>query len=196
MRLEIAALETKTVTVQGGRLYYESGDGRINFRMVGGGDARDFNLYAGQGFVCNAGERFYALEIKNIENFDQEIEIEISDREVFDNRARIVASGDLLPVVVSNDDVIEVVVTHSVSRGLNKATIAAGVATKLLNLDLARVKAVLYFVGDCYLGIDNGVTAANGFPVSSGSDLVDENTAELWVYSVAGCTVNVLEDRR
>jgi hypothetical protein len=201
MRLSISAGESQTVTIQGGRCYYENGEGRINFRMVGGGDSRDFNLYAGQGFVCNEGERFYALEIKNIELFDQDIEFEISDREVFDNRARIVATSDVLPVEVTAGSIDIGGLLSIVNQGglyveHSKLALLAGVPKLVMPNDVARLKASLYFDVPVSLGGDASVTVGTGYPLTAGSDWGHENVGELWAISASAGNVYIIEDKK
>lgn len=188
MRISLGPLESKSFTLQGGRFYYEKGLYLIRVKIVAGGDAREFDLYPGQGFNNEPGQdRFHALEITNLSDAEsQDIDFEVSDRQKFDNRATIASTGDALPVVL----------TYYNARAVNKIIVPAGVATQVLVSDASRAKAALHFSGgDCFLGIDNTVDA-NDFPISNGSDWVDENTAALWVFSVSGCTVHVFEDLR
>lgn len=86
MKITLVAGEIKPVTVAGGQFYLLDAFGKMSVKIVGGGDAREFELSAGMGFKIRGDERFFALDIKNISGVDQTIEFEISDRDVFDNR--------------------------------------------------------------------------------------------------------------
>lgn len=201
MRLTLGPSETKKSSIQGGRFYYEKGDYQIRVKIVAGGDAREFDLYPGQGFNNEPGQdRFHALEITNLNDSEsQTIDFEVSDREKFDNRATIASTGDTLPVKVVDGSIdlnglVQIVAAGGVSRDNVVVPVAAGAVVQVLADDINRLKALLYFAGDCYIGKDNAVSAANGFPITGGSDLVDENTAALWVYSAAANSVRVLTD--
>jgi hypothetical protein len=184
MKLILEANETRNLTVQGARVYYEAGDNIINVRMIGGADARDFDLQPGQGFVCIEGERFYGLAVTN-GDVAQVVELIYSDREVFDNRATISSGGASVPVTVKS----------SLNRVIRKETLSAGVAKELLTLDLTRKKAALYFSCDASLGVDGAVTVADGYPVTATSDLLDENLSALWAISALGGDVFIHEDK-
>lgn len=67
-------------------------------------------------------------------------------------------------------------------------------AVQLRGTDLNRLKCAFHFPIDVYLGKDNTVSAANGFPLLGGSKWVDENTAEIWAYFGAACSVPFIED--
>lgn len=67
-------------------------------------------------------------------------------------------------------------------------------AVQLRATDLNRLTCAFHFPIDVWLGKDNTVTAANGFPLLGGSKWVDENTAEIWAYFGAACSVPFFED--
>lgn len=198
MRLSFLSGDQKTLTLQGARFYYEKGLYKLNVRMVGGADAREFELHPGQGFVCNEGERFYALEIKNLGDV-QDVEFEISDREKFDNRATIASTGDALPVevvagAIDLNGLLQLVNNGGANRALSVVPVGAGAKVMVLDANTDRLKAALNFSADCYLGVDNTVSAATGYPVQAGTDWVEENTAALWVYSAGANSVRILQD--
>jgi hypothetical protein len=195
MILNLGANETKIQTLQGSRFYYEKGEHPINVRMIGGGDARDFDLYAGQGFVCEGrDDRFYALEITN-KGGAQTIDFEVGDREKFDNRATIASTGDALPVTVTGGSgLIQIVTNGGTIRGAGVVAIPANTATLLRPQNTDRIKIAFNFPANVFLGINNTVTAANGFPMSAGSIWVDENTAAIWIFSTTAINVPFIED--
>jgi len=116
---------------------------------------------------------------------DQEIDVGWSDLPIIDNDI----GGS-----VTAEGLIEVVTSGGSSRVVRNVTVAAATATKLLSQDTTRRKASLAFVLDGRIGIDNTVSAALGFPVATGGFWEDDNTGELWVYSVAGGSVDIIED--
>jgi hypothetical protein len=198
MKLSFQAEEQKNLTLQGARVYYEKGEHKLIVKIIGGADAREFELYPGQGFVCNSGERFYGLDIKNTGDA-QEVEVEISDREKFDNRATIASTGDALPVevvagAIDLNGLLQLVNNGGSSRALSVVLVAAGAKVQLLGVDTDRLKAALNFSADCFLGLDNTVSAATGYPVAAGTDWVEENTAALWVYSAGVNSVRIFQD--
>lgn len=199
MELILGDQERKTQTIQGGRFYYEKGESKINVRMIGGGDARDFDLHPGQGFVCKGdNDRFFALEITNLGDA-QTIEFEVSDREKFDNRATIAATGDALPVNVTGgaidlDGLIQIVNAGGASRAAGVVNVPANTATLLRDANINRLKLAAHFPVDVFVGINNTVSAANGFPMAANSKWIDENTAALWVFSVTACNIPFIED--
>lgn len=98
MKLTLGVEEKKTVTVGGGRFYYESGLGRIRVKTIGSAPG-EFDLSPGMGFQNRADmDNFFAVEVENISGFDQTIEFIISYREVFDNRVTFGAGGGAVPV--------------------------------------------------------------------------------------------------
>lgn len=76
----------QSISQQGGRFYYMGGRGEIEVKLKTGGDTRRFTLLPGKGIAMREGERFDGLEIVNLLGEAQQIEFEVSDREVFDNR--------------------------------------------------------------------------------------------------------------
>jgi hypothetical protein len=94
MRISLVVGESKTVTVGGGRFYYEAGAGAITVKTVGN-DAAEFDLMPGMGFQNNPDQQnFFAVQIINKAGVNQDIDFIISYREVFDNRV----SFDDIPV--------------------------------------------------------------------------------------------------
>lgn len=94
MKITLAAGESKPVTMSGSQFYYMSGLGKIDVKLVSGGNARTFELSPGMGFRNNDGDLpFYGVEIKNIHSGAQDVEFEISYREVFDRR--VIGSVDV-----------------------------------------------------------------------------------------------------
>lgn len=86
MRISLGVDESKTVTIGGGRFYYEAGTGAIAVKTVGN-DAAEFELKPGMGFQNKADQQnFFAVQIVNKAGVAQDIDFIISYREVFDNR--------------------------------------------------------------------------------------------------------------
>jgi len=108
MIVTLAAGVSQNITVAGARFYFVDGNGKINVRLKGSGDSRDFDLYPRQG--VNSDVRFAGVEVTNISDEEQTIEFEISDREVFDNRipevAQVEPVGGAMPVSQSQPWII------------------------------------------------------------------------------------------
>ncbi|PCJ11949.1 MAG: hypothetical protein COB04_18405 [Gammaproteobacteria bacterium] len=116
---------------------------------------------------------------------DQTIDVGWSDQVLIDNDI----GGS-----VTAEGLIEVVTAGGTSRTVATITVAAATATKLLTADTSRLSAVLSLTLAGRIGVDNTVSAVVGFPVVSGSKIADSNTSELWIYSTAGGTVDIIED--
>ena len=153
--------------------------------MIGLSERREFDISAGQGFKFDD-FRFTNLEITNLGAATQDIEFEVSDAEIYDNRA-VLSVGSSLPVVVQ---------PASASRLVSSDTLIAATAKAVLASDVNRVKALLCFAGDVYLGHDSSVTNTTGYLWTAGREWIDESTAPLWVYSVAGTTVKIMQDKK
>lgn len=101
MKITLAAGESKPVTLSGAQFYYLSGSGKIEVKIVAGGNARTFELSPGMGFRNDDSELpFYGVEIRNLFGSSQDIEFEISYRQVFDNRVSFgdISTDDFLPL--------------------------------------------------------------------------------------------------
>lgn len=197
MNVDIVANEGKNLTIQGSRFYYTNGDYKINVQIVGGADSRSFDLYPGMGFRMDNGERFYGVLIKS-EN-TQAIEIEISDKEVIDNRAVVTSAGEALPVVVTGGSIdlnglLQLVNNGGSLRNNGVIAVAANTATQLRAQNADRLKVAFHFPDSVYIGKDNTVNAGNGFPMSGNSKWVDENTAAIWVFCTVGTNIPYFED--
>lgn len=81
------------------------------------------------------------------------------------------------------------------NRSHSTVTVNPATATKILDADLDRIKASVYFALTGRIGADNTVSGASGFPVSSGGMWNDANTGELWVYSAGGGSVDLIIDK-
>lgn len=79
-------------------------------------------------------------------------------------------------------------------RNSGVITVPGAGAIQLRATDLNRLKCAFHFPIDVWLGKDNTVTNLNGFPLLGGSKLVDENTAEIFAYFGAACSVPFIED--
>lgn len=183
MNLRLGIGESKPVSVQGDNFYYSSGDYRIKVKVIGVSERREYELSAGQGFKLDS--RFSSLEITNLGIASQDIEFEATDAEVYDNRA-VLANTSAMPVSIS----------PAGSRLVGQMALPAGIATAVLPGDNDRIKTMLVFAGNVYLGFDNTVSAVTGFLWTGGSLWIDENTAALWAFSAAGTTVNMIQDRK
>lgn len=167
------------------RLLSGTGDFKIEVRHLGGGSLSSM-LIAGIGVdLSNPDTQQPYIEVDITSAVDQTIKILSSVFPSSDSRL----TGD-----IDVNGLLSVVNAGGASRELAVVNVLAATATKVLAADLNRLKSALYFSGDCYLGKDNAVTAATGYPISGGSDWIDESTAELWVYSVGAISVRILSD--
>lgn len=185
MKLNLASGETEPLNLTGKNFYFSSGIYPIRVKVIGLSERREFDISAGQGFKFDD-FRFTNIEITNLGAATQDIEFEVSDAEIYDNRA-VLSVGSSLPVVVQS---------ASASRLVSSDTLLATTAKEVLASDVNRVKAMLNFAGDVYLGHDNTVTNLTGFLWTGGSLWIDESTSSLWAYSVAGTTVKIIQDRK
>lgn len=191
---------SQPVGVQGERFYFSKGDYEIVVKAIGGSDSREYKLREGMGFTFKEGSGFHELEIKNFDEsvISQTIEFEISYREVFDSGVKVRADG-ALPVHVTEGSIdvnglLQIVNNGGISRDSGVIAVPAGVATQLRAANANRLKVAFSFPADVYLGKDNTVSVATGFPMASGSKWVDENTAVIWIYSATAINVPFIED--
>lgn len=200
--------ETKTFQLAGSRFYYQGGDDSIEVKINSGGDSRSFVLQSGQGI--NSDDRFGSVQITN-SGVDQEVEFEVTDREIFDNRIpgsmTIAPEGGVMPVVQTEvvevspvGGVMPVVSASAVVNSSGFKEVGGGERVMLLPANTNRVKALLRFKkgvlgGKWWVGESS---AAVNFLIDDGSHLVYENTDELWVLNEGAIDgqVFVMEDLR
>lgn len=180
MFLDLTANNTATESLQGARFYYKGGTSTIQVKALLGGDTRVYTLEVGMGFSVKAG-RFASLEIKS--TTAQTIEFEVSDDDVFDNRAVLSLSG-AMPVSQAQ--------ASTLAEG--SVSVTASTATQILAADSTRVRAIVNIAADGFIGKDNTVNATK-YPVSAG-DIVHENTAALWFFSTTAQTVKYFQDSK
>lgn len=204
MIITLDAGVSQNVTIAGARFYFVDGLRKINVKLKGSGDSRDFDLYPRQG--VNSDTRFTGIEITNISDETQTIEFEISDREVFDNRipeiTEIVPVGGFLPVMPIAP--VEARVPHMVantSYGFTDYT----EPTILFQFNDKRTRGAFIVVREdrepepgqvVRIGRNAGVNEINGYPVQLGADYIHENHGELWILlpPVGTYRVHVIED--
>lgn len=130
------------------------------------------------------GEGFISLDFQS--EATQQIKVLVTDLPSTDNRL----TGE-----ISVQGALDVVPSGGTSRLLTKVTLPVSTAHELLPLDLSRQKAIINFKFPVWLGVDNTVSASNGFYLPAGSDWIDENKAALWVYTTtASNEVNIFQD--
>ncbi len=176
----IPAGESRTITARGKFIRGMAGNARYQIQIEGKA-ATDFET----GIAMETADFFPAFRIINTDAAEQTIEVAVSDYPVDDNRltAHLTAEG-----------LLQVVTTGGTSRAVSTVTIPAATATKILSADTTRLKASVSISFAGRLGVDNTVSATVGFPVASGGLWQDENTGELWAYSTAGGSVDIIED--
>lgn len=97
-RINLALGEKKVVSISGGRFYYESGNGRIRVKAIGG-SAGEFDLSPGMGFQNEDGaQNFSSVEIINISSVALTVDFVITYRELFDNRVTFSNGSEALLV--------------------------------------------------------------------------------------------------
>lgn len=87
MILTIKAGETRNVPVAGDSFYLIDAQGKIAVKTRTQGDTRTYDLSAGMGVRAFDADTFTGFDLTEKSGFDQVIEFEIADKEVFDNRA-------------------------------------------------------------------------------------------------------------
>lgn len=177
-------MEVITQTLQAGIAYRFPHTGRYfrmlsgvgNFKLVTDSDVRsDYVTGIGVDLISPDRGNFTWLELTS--EFTQEIKIVISENATTDSRL----TGD-----------IDINGGHS--RDYRNVVIPSGVATLILADNELRVTSAIIFNCLGRISGDNTASATVGFPVDTGGQLNDNNTSELWFYSAAGGTVDVLED--
>lgn len=176
MKITLGSFESKKVSVAGGQFYLLGAFSRVEVKVLGGGDSRVFELSPGMGFRSEDGARFNGVEIKNLSTVAQTVEFEISDREVFDNRAvgvvEVVNSSkrrtEQRVAFMSGTSQDGVAAKYSYSMlcnpaGSGKALVVnrVFVGSEAGNLNLFGVKDLASFMGTA------GVTLTNTFSVTS-----------------------------
>ena len=158
-----------------------SGDGDLEIRArYKTGSGVSSKILSGVGVDLSnphTSERFEALEIKS--EIDQVVRVLVSEFPTTDGRL----SGD---VYFSGGN----------RREFREVAISAGVATLILPEVSNRLKSSVRFSCAGRMKNDNTVSVSDGLPFENGGMWEDKNTAELWVYSVAGGSVSILEDFR
>lgn len=171
----------------GGRyLRILSGADDIEFTVLYSRGSMSSKILAGIGIDLShpeTGEPFKGIRFKS--GATQVIRVLVSWFPSTDSRL----AGD-----VDINGLLSVVNSGGSLRDSSVVAVDAATATKLLDADIDRLKAALNFSGDCFIGKDGTVTNVNGYPVTGGTDWVDENTGELWVYSVGAISVRILQD--
>jgi|GEM_PF-5520077 len=168
MNTDLLAGETKIFSQQGGRFYFVSGEGELYVKLITGGDTRTFKLLVGQGVDFGNG-RFTSVEITNGQTA-QNIEFEIYDREVFDNRVPGLLDVDLVvaPLCIDIED---------------KPISSTG--TDTIPQDLSRKRVVVYASPNNadYLRIGPNAAANRGVPIPPGGSISYEGTFEIRVHN-------------
>jgi len=167
-----------------------AGTGNIDCRVVyPDGSTVEFNALTGVGLDLRSeatGDGFRAIEFKS--TVTQTIDILAT---VFPSTdTRLVGDVNLNGTMTV---INQVAGTRQVAQGV---AYAATTATQILPIDSSRLKTMLVFTTDVYLGIDNTVTSANGFLLTAGTSWIDENQGALWVYAASAGTARYVQDRK
>jgi hypothetical protein len=173
----------------GGRyLRIMEGTGDIEFEVRYGRGSIKSKIVTGIGVDLShpdTGESFTGITFKS--DTTKQIRVCISHFPTTDSRL----VGDL-----NLNGTMDVVNLVPATRSLGRPTYLAATATQILPADTNRIKTLVSFSTDVYLGLDNTVSAANGRIWPAGQILIDENTAALWVYSVGAGNADFLQDRK
>ena len=171
MKTNLIAGESKIFSQQGGRFYFIGGEDEIHVKLNSGGDTRVYKLLTGQGVHFESG-RFNSVEIRNGAT-DQQIEFEVYDREVFDNRVPGLLDVDLVVAPVCRD-----IVDQPIASG----------ETDVIAQDLGRKRIVIYADpdNDNYLRVGPNAGASRGVPVPPGGSIAYDGSFELRVHNIHG----------
>lgn len=167
------------------RLLNGSGDFKVVAHHRGGGSLSTI-MIAGLGVDLSSpdtGEPYVRLEVTSL--VAQEVRVLSSFFPSSDSRL----TGD-----VDINGLLSVVNNGGSMRNSGVIAVAGAGAVELRATDLNRLKCAFHFPVDVYLGKDNTVSAANGFPLLAGSKWVDENTSAIWAYFGGACSVPFIED--
>ncbi len=121
--------------------------------------------------------------VRFISPIAQEIDFGVSDRPLFDNDIGGLDVQGMMQVVNSGGS----------RRVIRNVVVPAGVATRVLDFDTDRITVDVTFNCDGRFAPDDSVSASVGYPFSEGGKWDDENTAELWVFSVSGGLIDIYE---
>lgn len=123
------------------------------------------------------GEGFNSVKFTSA--IDQTIQVLVSDQKSDDSR--IIGEFEVSNIGGS-------------SRQLNSGNLSASVAQEALSSSATRLKAMLTFTADVYIGVDNTVDSVTGKLLKAGDTWIDENRAPLWVYPASPCYYQSFED--
>jgi len=170
MKTGFLAGESKSFSLQGGRFYFVSGDAEIHAKLKAGGDTRVYKLYQGQGVDFDGG-RFAGVEIINGE-VPQEIEFEVYDKEVFDNR---------IPGILEFREIVSPEATSSIDKTLTRDS------TDVIAADFARKKLVVYALptNSDYIRVGPGAGENSGYPLPPGGSIDYKGTFSVNVFNAS-----------
>lgn len=187
LSIDLAAGVAKSLSVSGKYFRMLSGATDIQVDVMHySGSTLSTEMLAGVGVNLSAtedGSPFRQLTFKS--PVTQTIRFAASYYPVDDSRL----TGD-----VDINGLLSVVNNGGSNRDSGVIVVAGAGAVKLRDADLTRLKIAFHFPVDVWMGKDNTVSVATGFPMLAGSKWVDENTAELWAYFGAACSVPFIED--
>lgn len=185
--LNLVAGEPRTVGIVGKyfRILGGAGDFKIEARYKSGGSLSSL-MISGLG-----------VDFSKPENSEPYIELSITSKVTQTVRflsSMFESSDSRLTGDVDINGLLSVVNNGGSSRAAGTVSVTAATATQLRPANTNRLKCAFHFPADVFIGKDNTVNNINGFPLSSGSKWVDENTAEIWVYCTSAITVPYIED--
>ncbi len=168
------------------------------FRLLNG--AGDFKVVAHHrngGSLSTTMIAGLGVDLSNPDSGEPYVRLEITSEAAQDVRVLssfFPSSDSRLTGDVDINGLLSVVNNGGSMRNSGAIAVPGAGAIQLRATDLNRLKCAFHFPIDVWLGKDNTVTAANGFPLLGGSKWVDENTAEIWAYFGAACSVPFFED--
>jgi hypothetical protein len=160
VKIVVGALQSVNVNIAGDIFYLLRSDGRVSVKGLVGGETRSYELEAGMGFRSSGGDRYRGFELRDISGVDQIIEFEISDRDVFDNRAVGVVS------VVNSDKrrtdlngAFMLTGNRAASAGVLSALNLRNPVGSLRNIYVNQVVVSANLVSDCVVGLTPTIAA-------------------------------------
>lgn len=167
------------------RILQGQGDIRVTVHYANGENIES-DMLAGIGIDLrnvDTGEPFVGITFRSSQT--ETIKVLVSNFPTTDSRL----VGD-----INVQGELDTVSRGGTSRSHGGSTFTAGVANVLLPPVPSRIRALIQFEGDVYLGSSNSVTATTGIYVPAGSEWIDTNRSWLWAYAPTASKYRIIED--
>lgn len=185
--LTLKANEDLNFPVAGRYLRLLSGVGNITANVLyANGDSYRETLLVGIGYDLrsNSGDGCVAIVFNT--DTAQSLQFLVSNFPTTDNR--LVGNVQLTGNLQAQPD-------NGSSAVVGSVPVSANTAVQLLAADQTRVRGLVNIVASGYIGTDNTVSAATGYPVNP-QDLIHDSKAALWFFSSTAQTIKTWSDKK